>query len=66
MIFDGEPYVSYFAVCWNCKHKSKPFDNTCKAFPKKIPLVILEGKNKHEKPLSSQDNKIVFEPIEEK
>ncbi len=48
-------------LCINCRFyigKSK-----CKAFTKKIPPEILEGKNDHSKPLPNQDNEIVFEPI---
>ncbi len=61
MKLDGEKQDSYFAVCWDCNHRSKPFDNTCKAFPKSVPLRILEGKNKHTKPLPGQGNDIIFE-----
>jgi hypothetical protein len=50
-------------TCLLCKHYK--FDNVCIAFPDGIPISIVEGKNSHSKPLSIQDNKIVFEPIEE-
>ena len=61
MKLDGVKHDTYFAVCWECKHRNRPFDNTCKAFPDEISLVILNGKNKHTKPLSNQKNDIVFE-----
>jgi hypothetical protein len=47
-------------ICFVCKH----FDiesSTCAAFPKAIPFEILNGDNKHEKPLPDQSNDIVFE-----
>lgn len=34
---------------------------TCKAFPEGIPEEINSGKNNHNKPLSGQENDIVFE-----
>jgi len=62
MKIDGVKYNTYFAPCWDCKHRSKPFDNTCDAYPKGIPMPILEGKNKHQNPYKN-DNGIQFEPI---
>lgn len=47
-------------ICFICKH----FDietSTCAAFPNAIPFEILNGDNKHEKPLPEQKNDIVFE-----
>ena len=66
MKLDGEKQDSYFAPCWGCRHKSKPFDNTCKAFPDGVPVAILEGKDKHTEKHRGQDNDIVFEAIKEK
>lgn len=39
----------------------KTEDNFCDAFPEGIPFEIAYGKNKHLKPLSDQDNDIIFE-----
>lgn len=48
------------AVCVMCLH----FKNgSCIAFQKGIPNVILNGDFDHSKPLPSQGNNIVFEPI---
>jgi hypothetical protein len=49
-------------LCNDCIHflgRSK-----CKAFPKRIPQIILSGENKHSKPLPGQDNEYVFERVE--
>jgi hypothetical protein len=46
-------------ICNSCKHKKKGF--SCDAF-KEIPDAIIEGKNKHTRPLPNQKNNIVFEP----
>ena len=35
--------------------------NSCKAFPKGIPVEIAYGQNRHLKPHPEQDNDIVFE-----
>ena len=51
-------------VCFNCKH-FRDIQGGCNAFPDGIPDEITSGENKHSKPLPDQDNKIVFEPIEE-
>jgi len=60
-------------ICQDCKNyiDIKEFDvrkgiesdfrNVCKAFPEGIPEVIMDGKNKHSKPLPDQKNDIVFE-----
>jgi len=53
----------YIFVCKDCKHyQGMQSDGTfkCAAFDK-IPAVILEGKNKHKKPLENQRNGITFE-----
>lgn len=50
-------------VCFECKH----FDVSnveCPAFGIDIPIPILRGKMRHDKPLHSQNNNIVFEPLE--
>jgi hypothetical protein len=38
----------------------------CEAFPDGIPDEIFSGKNDHSKPLPSQKNTIVFEPVKTK
>ena len=48
-------------VCFKCKHYDE-IEGNCEAF-KEIPSSILSGKNKHDKPLLKQKNKIVFEKI---
>ena len=35
--------------------------NSCKAFPKGIPIEIAYGNNKHLKPLKDQKNDVVYE-----
>jgi hypothetical protein len=48
-------------ICFDCKHYG--IDNFgCAAFPEGIPNIIQE-RNKHDNPLSTQDNNIVFEQI---
>ncbi len=64
MKLDGVKHDTYFAVCWECIHRNKPFDNKCKAFSNEIPLIVLNGKSKHTKPLPDQKNNIVFEKKE--
>lgn len=49
--------------CIICKHYR--LEQKCKAFPKKIPIEILTGKNDHSKPFPG-DNGILFEPIKNK
>jgi hypothetical protein len=51
-------------ICFKCKHL-RIFEGGCDAFPDGIPDEITSGENKHSEPLPDQDNKIVFEPIEE-
>ena len=51
-------------ICTSCRHYDWE-TSTCAAFPDGIPDVIFEGDNKHSKPLPDQQNKIVFEPIDE-
>jgi len=47
-------------ICIDCKNfNGKEFN--CKAFPEGIPIEIIDGFNDHSKPLSNQDNDIVFE-----
>ena len=54
-------------ICYGCKNLLKDEEGlffNCKAFSDDvggIPMEILEGKNKHTKPLKDQDNDIVFE-----
>jgi hypothetical protein len=56
----------------NCKHflgvKNDGEETTervyCKAFPDRIPDGIAYGNNPHSKPLSFQDNNIVYERAE--
>jgi hypothetical protein len=51
-------------ICFNCKH-FRIFKGGCTAFGDNIPDEITSGENDHSKPLSFQENDIVFEPIEE-
>jgi hypothetical protein len=55
-----ELYRPYEAPCARCKQRFDPIDLTCKAFPLGIPDQILEGKDKHLKPIPGQENTIVF------
>ena len=48
--------------CNKCIHRIKG-TATCKAFPKRIPDAILEGKNQHINPFPGDDG-ILFEPID--
>ena len=50
-------------ICENCKH-FKDFSFGCQAFQDGIPKEILNGENDHAKPLTDQDNNIVFEEID--
>ena len=63
--------------CWKrrCKHffgviqpdgTEMTETNSCKAFPKGIPIEIAYGNNKHTQKHPDQENDIVFEPIKEK
>ena len=49
-------------TCMNCKHYD--IDKKCAAFKRKIPDVIWEGEDDHDKPLKNQDNDLVFTEIE--
>jgi len=52
-------YNPYKANCNKCVHFI--IDHfICSAFPKGIPVEILEGSEKHLKVLKNQDNKMVF------
>jgi hypothetical protein len=61
-IDDHEDYLGLYSeqcsFCINHTYKYK-----CKAFPDNIPEDIWLNKVKHSKPLPSQKNDIVFEPI---
>lgn len=46
-------------ICFKCKHWNE-LGVGCKAFPEGIPNII-DITNKHNKPLPSQNNNIVFE-----
>lgn len=48
-------------ICFSCRHFNIA-TSKCKAFEGDIPLIILEGGNKHKRPLKGQKNKIVYEP----
>jgi len=47
-------------ICFRCKHW-RYFDDGCDAFPEGIPDEILQT-NKHDQPLSDQENDLVFSP----
>ena len=49
-------------TCAKCKNYIG--DRKCEAFPVKIPDVIWEGYDGHEKIIPNQGNKIIFDPIE--
>lgn len=49
-------------ICFKCKHYSID-KGICTAFKKEIPDEIYYGDDDHSKPLPTQDNDIVFEPI---
>lgn len=46
-------------ICFNCEHFSDDVLG-CKAFPEGIPNAILNGNNKHKKPLRGQKNELTF------
>ena len=54
--------MEFNLICLNCKHYNSS-NNNCTAFDE-IPYEIYVGLNEHSKPLSFQENDIVFEPIE--
>lgn len=53
----------------NCKHYIGVINDgnelterhSCKAFPDRIPIAIVEGKDLHKTPTATQGNEIVFE-----
>ena len=49
----------HLPICNKCIHNVG--NVKCKAFPDRIPVEILRGKNDHSKPLPGQTNNIVFE-----
>ena len=53
--------------CFKCKNKTDLYDNVpiCEAFKKGIPDSIFFDNDDHSKPLPTQDNDIVFEPIDD-
>ncbi len=58
---EGDESITFVSSCPKCIHKNN--DTTCKAFPRGIPDLILNGDNNHRKPYPG-DNGIQFEPIE--
>ena len=56
----GKQRISDGNRCLQCKHYYNINAFTCRAFLD-IPDEILSGKNDHSKPLSNQDNSIIFE-----
>lgn len=54
--------MEFDLICIKCKHYNIK-KNTCEAFTKEIPYEIYVGINDHTKPLPSQKNTIIFEPI---
>jgi hypothetical protein len=49
-------------ICMQCIHYWG--DNSCNAFPDRIPDEIMIGDNLHSEKLPNQQNNIVFEPID--
>lgn len=49
--------------CLACKNLNINKFGTCQAFPDGIPHQIVSGEIEHIKPLSDQDNNIVFESV---
>ncbi len=50
------------SICFDCIHYFIE-TGTCKTFPNGIPDEIYLGDNDHRKPLSAQQNDIVFEAL---
>jgi hypothetical protein len=53
-------------ICYNCEHKLPPTPETpfvCAAFPKAIPLAIIENRADHREPFEG-DNGIRFKAID--
>ena len=48
-------------VCVECKHNFSFARLTCKAFPKEIPVEILNNNKFHDKIITGQVGKYVFE-----
>jgi len=46
--------------CVYCKHYNDDIDDTCKAFPNSIPIEIIDGDIRHDKPIDG-DHGIQFE-----
>jgi hypothetical protein len=54
-------------ICYKCKNRENLVSDppVCKAFPKGIPDKIIFNGEQHNTPLPTQDNDIVFEPVED-
>ena len=60
--YDLYPESVKVPICNKCMYYIKG-TITCKAFPKGIPEVILDGRNQHINPFPGDDG-ILFEPID--
>lgn len=58
-IIERDIDMEQLSPCSSCKYKYSDGEG-CDAFPDKIPMAILLGKDKHTKPLLEQSNNIIF------
>lgn len=62
---DKNHNLPIFIVCDFCKNVIEK-KRTCRAFPKGIPNVILEGKDEHNTLINGQNGLYLYKPINEK
>lgn len=55
-----EYFNLYSSQCGECIFFDWSTCRTCNAFPKGIPVAILEGKQKHDKPIQGQEGNTIF------